>query len=92
MQRNQTPSQIATLSQNHLFRRVPLRSVIIIPFVCQIFASVGVVGYLSFRSGQQSVNTLAEQLMDTASENIEQKLENYLGIPHIINQLRFDDF
>ena len=49
-------------------------------------------GYLSFRSGQQSVNTLALQLMDTASENINQKLKNYLEVPHIINRLRFEDF
>ncbi|MBX2863921.1 MAG: response regulator [Leptolyngbyaceae cyanobacterium MAG.088] len=69
-----------------------LRTVLIVPFVCQIFATVGLVGYLSFRSGQQSVNDLAFQLMDTASENINQKLKNYLEVPHIINQLRFDSF
>lgn len=77
---------------NQLVSRVPLRAVIIVPFVCQIFVAVGLVGYLSFRSGRQAVSNLAFQLMDSASKNIDQKLEHYLEIPHIINQLRFDDF
>ncbi|MEM9808431.1 MAG: cache domain-containing protein, partial [Cyanobacteria bacterium P01_D01_bin.56] len=92
MKRHSNVPKVPNRNDHRFFSRVPLRSVIIIPFVCQIVAAVGVVGYLSFRSGQQSVNDLAVQLMDTASENIEQKLESYLEVPHIINQLRFDDF
>ncbi|MEM9484464.1 MAG: ATP-binding protein [Cyanobacteria bacterium P01_F01_bin.116] len=77
---------------NQLISRVPLRTIIVVPFICQIFATAGLVGYLSFRSGQRSVNELALQLMDMASENIDQKLEDYLEVPHIINQQRFEDF
>ncbi|MEO1592987.1 MAG: cache domain-containing protein, partial [Cyanobacteria bacterium J06632_22] len=73
-------------------RTWPLRTVIIVPFVLQIFATVGLVGYLSFRSGRDAVQDLASELMDSAGENIDQELENYLETPHIINQLRFDDF
>lgn len=72
--------------------KIPLSAVIIIPFVCQIFATVGLVGYLSVRSGREAVNNLIDKLMITAEKNIDQELENYLDIPHIINQVRFDDF
>ena len=72
--------------------KIPLSAVIIIPFICQIFATVGLVGYLSVRSGREAVNNLIDKLMITAEKNIDQELENYLEIPHIINQVRFDDF
>lgn len=71
---------------------LPLSAVIIIPFVCQIFASVGLVGYLSVRSGREAVNNLIDKLMITAEKNIDQELEHYLDVPHVINQVRFDDF
>ena len=34
---------------------LPLRVVLIIPFVLQLFGAVGLVGHLSFRSGQSAV-------------------------------------
>lgn len=37
-----------------LNRRLPLQAVLVVPFVVQIFAAVGLVGYLSFRNGQQA--------------------------------------
>lgn len=42
--------------------KVPLHTVLIVPFVVQIFGAVGQVGYLSFRNGQQAVNNVATQL------------------------------
>lgn len=69
-----------------------LSAVIIVPFVCQIFATVALVGYLSARSGREAVNNLINKLMVTAEKNIDQELENYLSLPHVINQVRFDDF
>ncbi|MEM6449962.1 MAG: ATP-binding protein [Cyanobacteria bacterium P01_D01_bin.105] len=80
------------LNPKQLLNAVPLRTIIVVPFICQIFATVGLVGYLSFQSGRRAVNDLAADLMETASRNIDQKLESYLEVPHIINQLRFTDF
>jgi hypothetical protein len=40
-----------------------LRTVLIIPFVLQTVAAVGLVGYLSYKNGQQAVENLAKQVM-----------------------------
>ncbi|PSB50592.1 histidine kinase, partial [filamentous cyanobacterium Phorm 6] len=70
--------------------KLPLRTVLIVPFVLQIVAAVGLVGYLSFRNGQKAVNNLASQLMSEVSLRVEQNLEVYLTTPHQINQSKLD--
>lgn len=69
-----------------LSQRLPLRTVLIIPFALQIFAAVGLTGYLSFRNGQKAVDELAQQLQAEISLRIEERLENYLSQAHLINQ------
>ncbi len=64
-----------------------LRNVLIIPFVLQIVGTVGLVGYLSFRNGQQAVNDLANQLIDRTNDLVQQHLDRYLAGPHQINQV-----
>ncbi|MBD2199924.1 MULTISPECIES: PAS domain S-box protein [Calothrix] len=66
-----------------LFLRLPLtkitlRWVLVIPFVLQTIGAVGLVGYLSYRSGEQAVENLANQLMDEVSHRISDRLDNYL--------------
>lgn len=70
--------------------KVPLRLVLVVPFVVQLIAAVGLVGYLSFRNSQQAVNDLAHQLMDKTSHLVGQHLDGYLAIPHQLNQLNLD--
>jgi hypothetical protein len=41
-----------------LGKPLSLRLVLIVPFVLQIFADVGLVGYVSFRNGQKAVNEM----------------------------------
>lgn len=60
------------------------------PFVLQITTAVGLVGYLSFRNGQQAVNDLAHQLIDKVSNLVDQHLDAYLATPHQINQVNLD--
>ncbi|HEY9888259.1 MAG TPA: hypothetical protein V6D02_07640, partial [Candidatus Obscuribacterales bacterium] len=43
-------------------RNPSLRLAFTLPVLVQIFAAVGLVGYLSFRNGQQAVQVLASQL------------------------------
>ncbi len=69
-----------------------LRSVLVVPFVLQIFAAVGLTGWLSLRNGQQAVNEVATQLRTETTERIKQHLESYLELPHVINQLNADAF
>jgi len=70
--------------------KVPLRTVLIIPFVLQIFAAVGLVGYLSFINGQRAVNDVAFQLRGEISARVLQYLDTYLTTPHLINQINID--
>ncbi|CAC5343241.1 MULTISPECIES: hypothetical protein [Planktothrix] len=44
-------------------RQIPLRLLLIVPFVLQIVGAVGLVGYLSYRSGQKAVEDMAKPLM-----------------------------
>ncbi|MEG3922885.1 ATP-binding protein [Microcoleus sp. T3_A4] len=85
---------MSTPSLKHLVaklsRKATLQSVLIVPFVLQVFAAVGIVGYLSFRNSQRAVNDLADQLMGEVSNRIEQNLRTYLQTPHQINQSKLD--
>lgn len=69
-----------------LLGKVPLRAVLVIPFVLQVSAAVGVVGYLSFKNGQRAINDLADQLLLEVSYRIHQNLHAYLATPSAINQ------
>lgn len=71
-------------------RAVPLQLVLVVPFVLQIFAAVGLVGYLSFLNGQKAVNELASQLMDRTNDSVDQHLDDYLSIPHKLLQINAD--
>jgi signal transduction histidine kinase len=71
-------------------RSFPLRLVLVIPFVAQMTAAVGVVGYLSWRSRQEAVKDVAAQLRQEVSARVDQNLHNYLAIPHQINQVNAD--
>ncbi|HAX78686.1 MAG TPA: histidine kinase [Cyanobacteria bacterium UBA11372] len=69
-----------------IYGQVPLPTVLIVPFVLQIAAAVGLVGYLSYRNGQKAVNDLASQLRQEITKHIEDNLRAYLAIPHQVNQ------
>ncbi|WP_019508828.1 hypothetical protein [Pleurocapsa sp. PCC 7319] len=55
-------SVLKTQRHRELQKTAQLRSVLVIPFVSQIFAVVGVTGYLSLRNGQKSVDDLVSHL------------------------------
>lgn len=61
--------------------KLPLRTVLIVPLVVQIVGTVGLVGYLSFKSGQQSVEDIAQQLMTQVGERVSDRLTTYLKAP-----------
>lgn len=71
-------------------RALPLQLVLVVPFVLQIFAAVGLVGYLSFKNGQKAVNDLADQLMARTNDSVDQHLTSYLSIPQRLNQINED--
>ncbi len=71
-------------------RKVKLRSVLIIPFVLQIFVAVGLTGYFSLRNGQKAVNELASRLRNEFSGRIDQHLDSYLVSPPKVVQIESD--
>jgi diguanylate cyclase (GGDEF)-like protein len=63
---------------------------LIVPFIIEVVSIVALVGYLSYRNGQRSVQDLTNQLMDAVSKQIEQKLTSYLDTPFLVNQINSD--
>ncbi len=75
-----------------LFRKLPLRTVLIVPFVLLTVSAVGVVGFLSFKSGQKAVEEVAQQLMQQVGERIADRLTNDSGpskISTFLDRLHF---
>ncbi|MDY7005574.1 MAG: response regulator [Cyanobacteriota bacterium] len=70
-----------------MFNKLPLKTVLIVPFILQIVTAVGLVGYFSFTNGHQSVETLANQLTREISTRIQQHVLEYLNKSHQV--LRF---
>lgn len=65
---------------------VPLRWVLVIPFILQTAGAVALVGYLSYRSGEKVVEELAYRLMETVGHRITDELKHYLQSAHEANQ------
>ncbi len=70
--------------------KVPLRTLLIVPFVLQISAVVGLTGWLSLRNGQQAVNEVTLKLRQEVAARLERRLRDYLRVPHLINQINAD--
>lgn len=75
---------------SHPKLNIPLRWVLVVPFVLQTVGAVTLVGYLSFRSGQRVVENLAHQLMREVGNRTTLYLDKTLAIPHLVNQLNAD--
>ncbi|MBE9107626.1 HAMP domain-containing protein, partial [Nostoc cf. edaphicum LEGE 07299] len=73
-----------------VYAKMPLRYVLIVPFILQICGAVGLVGYLSYQNGQKAVRELATQLENEICDRIEQHLDSYLTTPKQINQINLD--
>lgn len=67
--------------------RIPLRVMLVVPFVLQIFVAVALVGYFSWRNGQKTVSNFALQLSTQVTKRIDRHLENYLNTPHLFHKI-----
>jgi WD40 repeat protein/signal transduction histidine kinase/DNA-binding response OmpR family regulator len=81
------PIKSAKSLSNRISPKLSLRTVVIVPFVFQIFTVVGLVGCLSYKNGQRAINDVATQLLNEVTARVEQNLEAYLAIPHQVNQI-----
>ena len=69
------------------YYNLSLQNLLTIPFLLQIFVTVGLVGYFSWRNGQQAVNNVASKLRNEVTFSVEQHLHNYLEKPQLIVEL-----
>ena len=67
--------------------KIPLRLVLIVPFVVEIVVVVGLTGYLSFRNGKEVVADIAFQLLNEISVRISLDMRKYLAPSYEITQL-----
>lgn len=81
-----------SISLSKLSPKVRLRTTLVVTFVVQIIAAVGLVSFLSFRNAQRAVNDLASQLRSELSARIQQELKGYFENPHGLNQLNSSAF
>lgn len=75
-----------------LLNRLPLQTVLTIPFVIQVVGVVGIVGYLSFRNSQLTVHTLASQLRTELTARILQQIAATVERPYVVNQINATSF
>ncbi|MBD2254301.1 PAS domain S-box protein [Nostoc parmelioides] len=74
-------------SANNEKLKISLQFILTVPFVLLIGGTTGLVSYVSWQNSQNSVNSLAYQLMNEMSDRIHLYLSNYLKTPHLINRL-----
>lgn len=70
--------------------KIPLRVIIIVPFVIQILATIGMTGWLSFRNSQKAIEDLATQLRGEITDRIIQHIDTKTKTAHIANQVNID--
>ncbi|HEY9600922.1 MAG TPA: ATP-binding protein [Allocoleopsis sp.] len=85
MLRSSLTSRVSKIS-----KRTPLRVVLVVPFVVEIFVAVGLTGLLSLRNGKTAVNDVTTQLRSEVTARIQQHLSTYLETPHLVNALSID--
>lgn len=73
-------------------QRLPLRTVLILPFVVQTLGVLGFVGYTAFKNGQVTVDKLIVQLQNTVVTQVEHRLETYVSTPRQLNRINQDAF
>jgi len=62
-------------------RQISLKLLLIVPFVLQIIGAVGLVGYLSYNSGQKAVENISKPLMNEVGDRIHENLKIYFRKP-----------
>jgi PAS domain S-box-containing protein len=72
-------------------RSIPLQWLILLSFIVQIFGAVGLVAYLSYRSGQDSANKLATRLKTEISTRVTERTTTYLQAIDQVNKNNISD-
>lgn len=73
--------------RRHSQQRIPLQLVLVLPFLLQLLGAVGLVGYLSWRNGQQAIYDLTSRLIGEVSDRIESELSDHVGQATRVNHM-----
>ncbi|MUL38974.1 PAS domain S-box protein [Gloeocapsopsis dulcis] len=65
--------------------KIPLGILLSVPFLLQLLGATGLVGYLIYRSEQQAIHKLGNQLVNEVGEQIYHQLDHYLQTAQIVN-------
>ncbi|VXD15137.1 putative Histidine kinase [Planktothrix serta PCC 8927] len=85
-------SFLRSLLISQTWGKIPLRFVLIIPFVIQITATVLIVGYLSFRSGQRAVEKMSSELMNEVTQRVEDHIDQVTETAKVITNHTLDQW
>jgi methyl-accepting chemotaxis protein len=80
----------ATTAPADLRKRLNIRTLLILSFLLQTLAAIGLTGALAIRNSQRAVDSLAQQLQSEANETISTRLDSYLKVPQRVNQINAD--
>jgi methyl-accepting chemotaxis protein len=70
-----------------LRQRINIRTLLVLLFWLQTIAAIGLTGWLSILNSQRAIENLAKQLQFEANEVVAARLDDFLSVPHKINQL-----
>ncbi|MEB3211492.1 MAG: PAS domain S-box protein, partial [Leptolyngbyaceae bacterium] len=73
-------------------KRLPLRFVLMVPFVAQTMIAVSVTGWLAIANGKQAVRDVVQKYQHEITAHMTRKLDVSLSIPHHVNQLNASEF
>ncbi len=68
-------------------RKFRLRTTLVVPFVLQVIAAIGLVSYLSFHNGQLAINELVNRLLNEERDRIIAYLNTYFSTPKQVNRI-----
>jgi class 3 adenylate cyclase len=67
--------------------KIPIRTLLTIPFVSLTLIPVAVVGWLFYQNSQNTVNKSVGRLLEQTASRAENQIKLYLATPHFINEL-----
>ena len=73
-------------------RKFPLHLILALQFTTQVILIVGLVGYLSYRSGEKTVGNLVNKLIEDTNNHIIHNLDHILNLSHHINHFQVASF
>ncbi len=73
-----------------ILKKTPLRLIFTVPFMIEIFVIVGLISYLSYKSGTEAVNDVAGQLREEVILKIKTYVNQELSSLVLINKLNAD--